>query len=518
MDLNTNDTENESDSSANVSAYEIQESRNTGESHVFSNAEKHQSQNVPCVLTVAQLPLLSALLVELSHLHGQMQHQQRPPSIHPHQVNLYKSEQEHTPTPASEKWPQTKNVKAAESPYQGSVQPSIPGHRHCKPLKSHLFSPKIQHTVAESTQRRSHPKRKLRYGLTHGFHLRLKQIKPGRTRHHECVETFMTKPAEPQTKISSKLKQDKLLRQVFNRDLDGTLLHSLETNHATSDIRLSHSQKNPCKNLTKQIKLPVVKDCHDTADKEVQVNVPSTLGQNMDHKAHELECKHQMNPSHLIQNSSNLQWSFKSNVRTVRPCSPSHSSVSIHNSPQPDEYQDVFTSLDTTDGSPDPLCSLKPCTVQRTGASSGNISSDSSKPHPVPYKTQTSLKRSLNMIHVVKPHLQNVTCSTSSDDSKSGVSRGSVCRQRNSESCGGSLKSPAMCLVLTTLQSSEVNGSAPTGKLPADKCQLSDDSILESLSSTDSEEERNELGSLGFLKKCQPISELVVNKLPGYTL
>ncbi|XP_036429498.1 microtubule-associated protein 10 [Colossoma macropomum] len=419
---------------------------------------QQQSQTVPSVLTdaVRQLPLLNALLAELSHLSSQMQ---QPLSGHP--VN-FMSAQESSP---SSRKPQTESLKPSGP---GCRRGNLPGR----------VPPLISLADGKSHHERSRPERKLRYGLTHSFRLRLKQIKPGTTRHRECTEELKMRKRSPKPKPEHS--------QTFNTYLDAS---------GETLPNRSRSQRSPAPG--KQTKSPAVKDVPDKADKEVQVRVPSALGQNIDHKAYDSVSNSQ---PHVIQTSPDFRSSIQSDGK---PSSPSHSSLSRHDSPQPDDYQDDFTSLDPTDASPDPLSSPEPYRPPRTRVSSCNVSSDSSsqrnKPHPVPVKAETSPKRSLRATHSIRPHLQNFARSTSSDDSFSRTSG-----QRNSESHGSSLKSPTASRIFET----------PVGE----RSQRSEDSMLESVSSTDSEEQRDELGSLSFQNKYRPISELVVNKLPGYTL
>uniref|UniRef100_A0AAR2JQF1 Microtubule-associated protein 10 C-terminal domain-containing protein n=1 Tax=Pygocentrus nattereri TaxID=42514 RepID=A0AAR2JQF1_PYGNA len=459
VDLQAEDTDDGSESSQMESA--AQKPVRAKEDGSPTNLGQQQSQTVPSILTdaVRQLPLLSALLAELSHLSGQMQ-----PPLSGYPVNFMSARE----SSHSSGKPQTESLKLAG--------PECRRGNHPGPA-----SPLISPADGESHNERSRPERKLRYGLTHSFRLRLKQIKPGTTRHHGCVEELKMRKRVPKPKP--------VHSQMFNTYLDA------------SDETLpnrSHSQTSPAPG--KQMKPPAVKDVPDKADKEVQVCVPSAIGQNINHKAYDSVSNGE---PHVIQTSPDFWSSIQSDGK---PSSPTYSSFSHHDSPQPDDYQDDFTSLDPTDASPDPLSSPEPRRPPRTRLSSGNVSSDSfsqgNKPHPVPVKAETSPKRSLRATHSIRPHLQNFACSTSSDDSKSGFYRTSP--QRNSESHGGSLKSPTVSSIFGT----------PVEERP----QHPDDFMLESVSSTNSEEQRDELGSLSFKNKYRPISELVVNKLPGYTL
>ncbi|KAI4889740.1 hypothetical protein NFI96_019651 [Prochilodus magdalenae] len=437
------------------------EPKRAEEDRPHSSSGQQRSPGMPSVLSdaVRQLPLLSALLAELSHLSGQMQ---QPPSGQP--------APERSPAPASGK-PQSRSPSAAGPTQLGRAPPAI------------------YPAVGKTHRERSRPQRKLRYGLTHSFRLRLKQIKPGTPRHRDCSEALKARNPSPKPGHSRTVHTDRA---------------------ASGDAVLSRAT------FTKPLAAPR-QSIPDRADKEVQVSVPSALRHYTDHRA--CESVSSSRP-HRVQTSLDFQSSIQSDGKLSRP----HSSASRQDSPQPDDYQDDFTSLDPTDGSPDPLSSPEPCRPPRTRGSSGNRSSDSSSQrhaaHPVPVRTQSSPKRSLRATHVI-----GSARSSSSDDSESGSSRTSI--QRNSHSpavpriLGTPIGEPSDNSVLESTESEEQRDELGSEE---QRDELGSEEQRDELGSEEqrdelgSEEQRDELGSLGFQNKYRPISELVVNKLPGYTL
>ncbi|RXN09404.1 microtubule-associated 10 [Labeo rohita] len=345
---------------------------------------------------IRQLPLLNALLVELSQLN--VQTAQQPLSVHPNLAWLYTSAQE----PSGAK-PKAENQKT--SPKQKLDQCKMNAIKSAKKNKEKL-----------------QPKRTLKYGLTNTFRLRLKLVKP---------------------------------------------------------------------------------DLPPEKDKKVQVHIPS---QNSDHSD-----QHSTSSIH----DSHLGFQRGDSRASGRPCRTSLSNGSF----QHEEYQDDFTSLNTTDGySPDPFSSPEPSRRKRNSVSSTSSSSHPSKALPVPVKAETSPQRSLKNTHVIRPRLQTSALSLYSDESEFESGR----HRPGSQSSGQ--KTPS---VRRTFGKSGSFDSDPGDKgmtfsrVSEDSDLAANNPLQKSISSsqqTDAEEERDKLGSLGLDRNYHHISELVINKLPGYTL
>uniref|UniRef100_A0A8C1E6R5 Microtubule-associated protein 10 C-terminal domain-containing protein n=1 Tax=Cyprinus carpio carpio TaxID=630221 RepID=A0A8C1E6R5_CYPCA len=185
------------------------------------------------------------------------------------------------------------------------------------------------------------------------------------------------------------------------------------------------------------------------------------------------------------------------------------------------QYQDDFTSLNTTEGySPDPLRSPEPSRRERNSSPSSSSSSHPSKGLPVPLKAENSPQRAFKSTHIIRPRLQTSALSLSSDEDESRIYEEESRRHRpGSQSTG--LKTPS---VRRTFGKSESFDSDPGDKgmtfsrVSEDSDSAPDNPVLKSTSSSEHDEERDELGSLGLDKNYHHISELAINKLPGYTL
>ncbi|ROI46712.1 Microtubule-associated protein 10 [Anabarilius grahami] len=422
---------------------------------------------------IRQLPLLNALLVELSQLNGLTQEQ--PLSIHPHLAWLY------TSAPGA-KTESQKTINA--SPKQRPCQCKIKGG--VKSVKSA--------SGAKKNEEKLQPKRTLKYGLTKSFRLRLKLVKPGLAKRHECIKHQNIKQDQPTKQTSSDHKR--VRKSVYRgHDLDETietLVSSIEMD--PTPIKTASSKRSN-ESLAKH----VAETTLDERDKKVQVHIPSALSDRSE--------------QHSDLNNPGIQ-SFKENSREDSRASsrPRKSSLS-NGSFEQEEYQDDFTSLNTTDGySPDPLSSPEP---NRRKTNSGSSTSTQNRGLPVPVKAENSPLRSLKGTHVIRPRVQTSALSLSSDDSEDESSGSGRCRRPGSQSSG------------QKTQKSESFDSDPAEKgmtfsrVSKDSDSPANNPVLKSISSpehSDAEEERDKLGSLGLDRNCHHISELVFNKLPGYTL
>lgn len=426
----------------------------------------NETDSEPLGHVIRQLPLLNALLVELSQIHGQMP--QQPLSIHPNLAWLYTSAQD--PSGPEDQ----KTIKA--SPKQR------PGQCKRKSVKS------------ASGAKKNQPKRTLKYGLTKTFCLRLKLVKPGLPKRHECIGYQNVKQDQPTRQPSSDHKRvcKSVYRGVNLDETIETLVSSFEMCPAAS----SKSQTRPSSNESLVKHVPSFTEATLTErDKKVRVHIPSALSEQI---------------SDL--NDPGVQ-SCKENSREgSRASSRPHTS---NGSIEQEEYQDDFTSLNTTDGySPDPLSSPEP--NRRKTNSSASSASGQNKGLPVPVIAENSPQRSLKGTHVIRPRLQTSALSLSSDDSKDELESSGSRRHRRPGSQSSGQKTPS---VRRTFGRSE-SFDSDSGDKGMTFRRVSKDSdspaVLKSIS--DAEEERDKLGSLGLDRNCHHISELVFNKLPGYTL
>ncbi|KAJ8393234.1 hypothetical protein AAFF_G00063060 [Aldrovandia affinis] len=507
------------------------------------------------------LPLLSALLAELSQLNGQPQ--QLPVSAAPDPAWLYQPapDRPHAITPDTRPRPQ--NPRPCPSPMPRGRRSPIPqvkpGKLLVNPTCSLSTSPKELDKAKRQSPRpgkeapKSSPKRKLVYGLTNTVRLRLRQTNPVVLREHERREQLRRsqsgllkqasrKPHRPTaTEAGHKLTSShgvQALKRSANLDENvQTLVNSLDVDTPWTGTPPSQTRGEPGGGpragnngngggfpprppYDLVSKITVKGNPELSQNQTVRVHIPSALSQysHSDHSdgGRALSDASGPQPEPALENGS-----FSSLVQ--RSCSHSH-----RDTPDPGDYLDDFTSLEPTEGlSPDlpssPELALGSTSERASG--SGSPSQGSWRLGlPVPVKAGTSPQHSLKGTHIIRARTQASAISLSSFDSRcasasagsvrsghhrsgavSGATRGtSVC-----EEAGGSGSQLSECF--------EHNLSARGS--PEDLCLLPDDSeSIPSPLTERPEEMRDELGSLGFSNKCHHISELVLNRLPGYTL
>ncbi len=436
--------------------------------------EHKETDSAPFGDVIRQLPLLNALLVELSQLN--IQTAQQPLSVHPNLAWLYTSAQE----PSGAK-PKAENQKT--SPKQRLDQ------RKMKALKS----------GAKRNKEKLQPKKTLKYGLTNTFRLRLKLVKQG-TKRHECIE-YQNAKRDPPSSSNHKRVRKAVSRGVHLDETVETLISSFDM-HPTLIQTPSKSQTRP--SIGKHITKAPNEESHLTEkDKKAQVHIPSQDSDRSD--------QHSASSIH----DSNLGFQRGDSRASSRPCRTSLSNGSYGQ----EEYQDDFTSLNTTEGySPDPFSSPEPSRRKGNSSSSSSSSSHPSKGLPVPVKAENSPQRALKNTHVIRPRLQTSALSLSSDENEFESGR----HRPGSQSAGQNNPS-----VRRTFGKSESFDSDPGDKamtfsrVSEDSDLAANNPVLKSISSSeqmDADEEPDELGSLGLDKNYHHISELVINKLPGYTL
>lgn len=182
----------------------------------------HPSSPQQLYSTLAQLPLLSALLAELSVLTRSA----TPAAVHPHLAWLYQAPGDcgtrpqpssHSPAlkPAEVPVRPSRNSEATSSQFkQGQQQTTSPGSSQAG-KRSKKAAP---HRERESernckTKENTPPRRKLLYGLTNTLRLRLKQTNPDKLIRLEKREQYRKKQVE-MLKVQSPLSKRKLLKNA----------------------------------------------------------------------------------------------------------------------------------------------------------------------------------------------------------------------------------------------------------------------------------------------------------------
>ncbi|KAI7805189.1 microtubule-associated protein 10 [Triplophysa rosa] len=440
-----------------------------------------------------QLPLLNALLIELSQLTSQTQHQQ-PVSIHPNLAWLYTSATEaHNASDAGE------NPKSET--FQHESPKRRPGQSKIKGCIIPPMSPSGKTgSSAKKCLEKLQSKKKLKYGLTHTFRLRLQHAKTAGTKRHCLVYQDVPQVMPQRQTLPENKHAGKSVSKRVNLDETVETLRSIvDMDNAPIQITSSKPQMrfSAYESCTKNV-TSMTKDKILVTEPERKIRVRSVLRHYSDRSD-----QRSASSDRSVHHSSH-----KTNAaQKYSECGRAESRGNRSSSEQ--EYQDDFTSVDATDGfSPEPLSSPEPYRRQRNSGSTEHSDSDGgsykSKVLPVPVKAETSPHRSLKSTHVIRPRPQTSALSLSSDNSEDGSPTASSSQQR---------KTPS---VRRTFGRSESFDTDPAdGDMTLSRLSVPNKSV----SSLDqSAEERDELGSLGLDKNYQHVSELVINKLPGYTL
>ncbi|GLD56145.1 microtubule-associated protein 10 [Lates japonicus] len=189
------------------------------------------------------------------------------------------------------------------------------------------------------------------------------------------------------------------------------------------------------------------------------------------------------------------------------------------------DYDDDFNSLEPSDAySPDPMSSPEPSRAKTPKSpvrpdlctsDSGSESVQRRAHLPVPVKAPISPQRTLRGTHIIRPRTHTSALSFSSDDGDRdrSASLQTICsrKQMMTESSRVERSSGAESFISSRGHRSEsTRNSGPVQGFSQES--------VSSFEPQEAEELEDELGSLDFGKEYQHISELVANKLPGYTM
>ncbi|KAJ3609855.1 hypothetical protein NHX12_021949 [Muraenolepis orangiensis] len=475
-----------------------------------------------------QLPLLNALLVELSQLTRQSV--QQPLSVHPNLAWIYSS------TPAEPLVGDATNPSAPR--HQPNTPRQVAGSRLRECSTTHAV-PRSKKTNGTSTGRT------LTYGTTKTSQLRLKQITPGQAKRRQCTgvqSASHTSKDMSDTKnpIIKHERGKKSVNQVasLNKNVE-TVNRSIAGDSATIGTGRQHMCKDQSKHVQKHFKGEIPSDFSQKSalHSEVKANlIPAASVENEDvaDSGHRGESS-QTGPLPDRNTEEEMEHVGPSSSRLWSPQSTHWSSSSSSSSSssggggggggrrEEEQYIDDFNSLDPSEErSPDPLSSPEPVPTKarKSPANRGDPgNSDSSSdgpsrrgpPPPSPVFARGSPQRSLRATHIIRTRNQVSALSVSSDNGVDG--EGSV---SSSQTPGRSRKQSWKRSVTESPRSSRghrsdsAQKSSPAGGLSADSASPYDSCEVEEL--------RDELGSLDLKINYQHISELVANKLPGYTL
>ncbi|XP_063730933.1 microtubule-associated protein 10 [Eleginops maclovinus] len=470
-------------------------------------AKKQETCEVPLNVlgeAVRQLPLLNALLVELSQLNGQNSSQ--PLSIHPNLSWIYRPASteptgEHGNTPGKVSLQKTKqrtsqHLKHVHSPRYCSTPASI--------------KERVKKEEAEISSKSPH--KKLVYGTTRTFNLRLKKMSPLKVKRRECMDLIQSETQSSITKAKTKSSKTIVKSSQIKSALDQssslnenveTMMQNIAVDSEFQDTFTLKHGKARGKQNTDFLR----NSAKSLSEKDLKcIHIPSVEGDDVTQNEEDKE--------HLSDSNQ-----VKSQPASHRHTSPKSSfSDSSREGNEEADYADDFNSLEPSDAySPDPVSSPEPSRAKTPCSPLRHSDSEWVQKRavlPVPVKAPHSPQHALRGAHIIRPRTQASALSLSSDDSdqEGSSSLQTICsRKPKTWSSTAEKSSDAESLISSRgKKSGSSKNSGPVGRFSAGS--------VSSFEQQEIEELEDELGSLDFKKGYKHISELVANKLPGYTM
>ncbi|KAM6923278.1 microtubule-associated protein 10 [Lycodopsis pacificus] len=488
------------------------------------------SEETPNVLGEAlrQLPLLNALVVELSQLNGQ--NPQQPLSVHPNLSWLYRP----ASTEPSAGYGNTSRREPAQL-LQKTGQGTSPHFKHVHSPRyrstpvvrpaSVKDKDKQQEALVKSKSSSKSPGKKLVYGTTKTFNLRLKQISPLKVTRRECTDLIQNETvssmAKGKTKSSNKTgKSSKGKSESRAQNQSSSLNENVETmmQSIAVDSVLQETITLKPKDLRGRV--------HGKQDRD-----PTRISQTPSLSERDSQCIHipSVDGDNVAQNKDETEHHSESNQVDGRREKIAYLGSSGHSSPKSSfsdssgegdeeaDYADDFNSLEASDAyTPDPMSSPESSRAKTTRSPVPLDSCNSDRFQrravlPVPVKAPSSPQRALRGTRIIRPrtHASALSFSSEDGDGDESASLQTICSRKT-----------------VAADSSRVERSSGTDGFMSSRGQRSAKNSgpvrgfsAESVSSFEPVEElEDELGSLDFKKEYQHISELVANKLPGYTM
>ncbi|XP_056291661.1 microtubule-associated protein 10 [Pseudoliparis swirei] len=469
-----------------------------------------------------QLPLLNALLVELSQLNGPNPDQ--PASIHPKLPWIY-GPASTEPSVGYGNAPRKEHAETSQKSGQGTgphfKHVHSPRHRSTPAVRpaSVKVKNKQEEALFERKNSSKSPRKRLVYGTTKTFNLRLKQISPLKVKRRECTDLMQNEVqpslAKGKTKSSKKIVKPDSRAQNQSSSLNENVETRMQSVAVDSALQGTITLKQ--KILRGKV--------HGEQDRDsLKVSQMTSLFERG------LKCIHVpcVDDNHVAKSNDKKERHSESNkvgsqaeadrhgekidsLGSGRHSTPKSSfSDSSGEGNEEADYADDFNSFELSEAfSPDSLSSPEsPVRLDFCNSDSDHFRRRAVL--PVPIKAPCSPQRALRATHVIRPRTHASALSFSSED---GDGDGS-----------GSLRTIRSRKTIMT-DSGRVEGGSGSDCFVSsrgERSRLAKDSghsrgfSAESVSSV--EELEDELGSLDFKKEYRHISELVVNKLPGYTM
>ncbi|NXL00940.1 MAP10 protein, partial [Mesembrinibis cayennensis] len=545
--------------------------------------------------TLGQLPLLSALLAELSML----THSATPAAVHPHLAWLYKAPggggvASRPPSPSRSSALKPAGALAGPGASSGAASPRFKQGRQeaTSPGSSRAGrGPKKAVPQGETgsernckTKENRPPRRKLLYGLTNTLRLRLQQTNPDKLVIHERREQYRKKQME-MLKERSHLSKRKLLRNAGEQDVvsyrhcskgdsskqnnqfDKTVETSLQNSALAESVSMTDVspdlQKQPIASLLKNDEIAskerpckvtpaplleetVLKSAHK--EKYAKAQLPAAFPSDADAKGSNEEAIRLIHRKTTEHGDASLVSDHKpSPSRSVENNSEFIYSDDFVTSPENTVYSEDFTSAECTgrdsealDSSPEPLWLESPkrgWSDTEPESSRSRISKTSQRAEsisdllPVPSVSSPvqSLKRNCDLKTSKRTSGESVDSINDASIRARLLGEEQEAQQISKEENRGDQHFKQV----STLRSKEVlfdadlnigKGQTSAGKsqsvtqvssyLPSNTSDLE----LSVLENSMSDKEDDFLGKLCVPNQYKDISELVINKLPGYTV
>ncbi|XP_054885910.1 microtubule-associated protein 10 [Poeciliopsis prolifica] len=449
-----------------------------------------------------QLPLLNALVAELSQL-----------TVYPSPDRINRPV-----TDDHRKSPRTQSLYKTASLSDINLN-HLPPPRNCStPI---VYPVKREDNQKEPLKSRKTQRKKLTYGTTKTFNLRLKQISPLKVNNRECTELIksgtQSRTAKEKEKSNSKAIKSKkrgLLYRGSNLDENiETVVQSLTVDSAVGEtVTLKAKSQQGAQDGRTQ---GDSEDFHSLKELKCIPSPNPSVHSDSAHLSKDKNTHH----TELDQSDSQSDWD-KNRVsipdlierQSSRSNSPESLFSECSNNENDANYADDFDSLESSNES----------SIANTPKSP--VSSDSciSNPrfegyqknpdrHPVPVKALKSPHQVLMGTHIIQPRTRSSALSCSSNDDSCDVEKPSC--SRNQAKTNGKMEH-GFCAESVLVSRSEKKNS------PGNRSHVGGFSA-QSTSSFEAqtvEELEDEVGSLDFRKEYQHISELVASKLPGYTM
>ncbi|XP_062981485.1 microtubule-associated protein 10 [Elgaria multicarinata webbii] len=534
--------------------------------------------------TLSQLPLLNALLVELSLLNSQAL-QPCPSTVHPQLAWLYQNVEEGTKAPSSSTKPACREDKKTTHRKERGRSPSPKlkrnrsDHLKCFAPSMQVISPRKvltrtafserNGTEKNNTKENSPPRRRLTYGLTNTLRLRLQRSNPGMLKVHEKRELRRKKQGDivVEKKGKSSSAKGKLSRgspEHFPKssghfdeksipDRNAQINENVETLIQSGVAQdCPTTIKDVISDLQKKVAARAVKSDDNTKqkssseiigsaykEKSLNIHLPRVFLQDTDALENKTDTEVEKCIQHkdcdvsVIHNdsqSSNFEssYEFKNSDGVV---------ASSENTAYSEDFTSADssgTSLEAQESSPEPLL-VNPDQSQSvmdsdSKMSEGSLTSESISPPllPVPsaishvqsLKQACDLKANETNTHIALNELEDYSLArtlkeefAAQQEEKEGIKDIQVSKNKD-------VSSNMNCNIAKDQSSADKSYSLRTSQissyLPSNVSDLDLSGLEES--NTSGKEKEDDFEMADVTNQCRHVSELVVNKLPGYTM